>query len=612
MIQNWIHRIEEGGGLRYLKYGLVILFGAGLLVGYNLRGFKNMSNPEAMDTAQLARNLATHRGYNTLFIRPFSLYLVEKADADRNGPPTLGDTRDRGRIREQMHPDLVNPPVYPLLLAGLMKAQPKVRYQPAGTVPIWNRAGRFAIYEPDFLIGLFNEVLFFIAVVIVFFMARRLFDREAAWTSAGVFLGPDLFWRFSISGLSTMLLVLIFLGLSWCVVTLEKSAREGQRSPVILLSLAAAIGIIVGLGCLTRYSFGWLILPALFFMILFTGQHRVILCLTVLVAFAVVIGPWVMRNYRISHTPFGVAGYTIYEGTTYFPEHRLERSLEPDLTRIHYTQVWDKFITNFQTGLQEDLPKLGGSWVSAFFLVGLLVPYKNISLRRLRYFVLLCLPILLIAQSLGKTALSEDSPVINSENLLVIVAPMVIIFGISLFYVLLDQVNLPAIQFRYLIIGVFCAFICLPAIINFIAPRTNAVAYPPYYPPVIQKISGWMKENELIMSDIPWAVAWYGDRECIWLTLSAQKDFYDIHDYRKPIKAVYLTPVTMDARFLTQWVRADEHSWGSFVLDGFVKHEIPPDFPLRRAPAGFLPEQFFVTDFDRWRDTNVVNGIPSK
>jgi hypothetical protein len=611
MIQNWIHRIEEGGGLRYLKYGLIALFGAGLLVGYNLRGFKNMSNAEAMDAAQLARNIATHRGYNTLFVRPLSLYLVEKADAEKNGPPPVGDTRDRSRIRG-MHPDLANPPVYPLALACLMKADPKFRSQIAGSAKLWNRGGSFAMYEPDFLIGLFNQALFFVSVVAVFFLARRFFDSEVAWTSAGVFLGTDLFWRFSISGLSTMLLILIFIGLSWCLVALEKSAREGQGNPLFLIALAAAVGVIIGIGCLTRYSFGWLIIPVLLFLILFLGRHRVILALTVMAAFAVVVGPWCLRNYRISHTAFGVASYAIYETTTYFPEHQMERSLNPDLTRIRYTQVWFKFINNAQACLQEDLPKLGGSWVSAFFLVGLLVPYKNPSLRRLRYFVLFCLPVLLVAQALGKTALSEDNPVINSENLLVIVAPIIVVFGMSLFYVLLDQMQLPAREFRYLIIGVFCLLICAPALINFVQPRTNAVAYPPYYPPVIQKISGWMRENELMMSDIPWAVAWYGDRQCIWLTLNAQKDFFDVYDYRKPVKAVYMTPVTMDRRFLSQWVRADELSWGSFALEGMMKHEIPPYFPLHRAPSGFLPEQLFITDVDRWSQPGAASSIPSQ
>ena len=128
-----------------------------------------------------------------------------------------------------------------------------------------------------------------------------------------------------------------------------------------------------------------------------------------------------------------------------------------------HDQIWDKFITNLQACLQEDLPKLGGSWISAFFLVGLLLPYENLTLNRLRYFLLLCLLVLLAAQSLGKTALSEDNPVINSENLLVFVAPMVIVFGSSLFYILLDQMNLPGLSFAILIICSFLRRFYLPA-----------------------------------------------------------------------------------------------------------------------------------------------------
>jgi hypothetical protein len=121
-----------------------------------------------------------------------------------------------------------------------------------------------------------------------------------------------------------------------------------------------------------------------------------------------------------------------------------------------------------------------------------------------------------------------------------------------------------------------------------------------------------MKENELMMSDIPWAVAWYGRRQCIWLTLNAQADFFNVYDYQKPVKAIYLTPVTMDARFLSQWVRASEASWGSFALESMLKRELPPYFPLRRAPAGFLPEQLFITDIDRWSKPNAAAAIPSQ
>ena len=81
----------------------------------------------------------------------------------------------------------------------------------------WTRGGSFSIYPPDFWISLFNQFIFLIMVVMVFFLARQLFDSTVAWTSSAVFLGTDLLWRFSISGLSTMLAMLIFLALAWCL-----------------------------------------------------------------------------------------------------------------------------------------------------------------------------------------------------------------------------------------------------------------------------------------------------------------------------------------------------------------------------------------------------------
>jgi len=55
---------------------------------------------------------------------------------------------------------------------------------------------------------------------------------------------------------------------------------------------------------------------------------------------------------------------------------------------------------------------------------------------------------LIVVQALGRTALSDDSPDINSENLLVLLAPLVIVYGTSLFFLLLEQVALPFLQLR--------------------------------------------------------------------------------------------------------------------------------------------------------------------
>ena len=115
-------------------------------------------------------------------------------------------------------------------------------------------------------------------------------------------------------------------------------------------------------------------------------------------------------------------------------------------------------------------------------------------------------------------------------------------------------------------------------------PKTSPVAYPPYYPPDIQQTAGWMKENELMMSDVPWAVAWYGRRQCVWLTLNAQDEFNAINYWMKPVQALYLTPKTMDSRFVSDWVRAREHSWGSFILQVVTQNQIPPGFPCASRP----------------------------
>ncbi len=599
-LQDVIHKLEVGPGMRYLKTGLACLAVVALLVGYNWRSYRNFATQEAMDAAQVGRNLAEGNGYTTQFIRPFSLYLVKKRSEAKFGLVPPDKNADYAHIRGQ-HPDLANPPVYPCVLAALMKVLP-FKWT-VSTKPIWGRDGRFWRYEPDFLISLFNEVLFFAVIVLTFLLARRLFDLGVAWLSAILLLSCELLWRFSVSGLSTLLLLLIFMGLVWCLVFVEREAREPRWGSRGLLLVAAGAGLLVGLGTLTRYAFGWMIVPVMLFFIFFAGPRKAVLCLVAVAVFAVVLTPWVYRNYRICGVPFGTATFAVMEGTGIFPEHKLGRALEPNFNHpdMRLGTFTHKLLDNSRQILQNDLPRLGGSWLTPLFLAGLLLGFRNPAIRRLRYFLMMSLAMLVIVQAMGRTQLSDDSPELNSENLLVLLVPLIFVHGVSLFFLLLDQMKLLFRGLRYIVVGVFAFIMCLPMVFTFLPPRTIPVVYPPYYPPAIQQVSAWMKENELMMSDIPWAVAWYGNRQCIWTTLDAQAQFFAVNDLQKPVRALYLTPQTMDSRFLTQWVRAGEHSWGSFILDSMLRREIPPTFPLREAPSGFLPEQLFLTDWKRWK-----------
>jgi len=323
-----------------------------------------------------------------------------------------------------------------------------------------------------------------------------------------------------------------------------------------------------------------------------------------------VMAPWVARNLALSGTPFGTAGFAVLETTFLYPEYRLQRSLEPEFSHVILVPFWIKLMGNLRAIVQSDLPRIGGTWVSAFFLPGLLVRFVKPSTARVRYFLLACLPVVCIVQALGRTQISEESPDINGENLLILLAPMVLMYGVSLFFLLLDQVEIPALIFRHIITTVFVFFVSIPLLLIFLPPKTKPVVYPPYLPVAIQTVAGFMKESELIMTDIPWAMAWYGQRQAVWLTLRAvpdskdrnlHEDFFSINDYQKPIGALYLTPATMDSRFLSQWIQAGELSWGSFILQTVLLKEEPPSFPLRKAPPGWLPYQLLLTDWDRWR-----------
>jgi 4-amino-4-deoxy-L-arabinose transferase-like glycosyltransferase len=561
--QNLIHKLEVSGGMRWLKWPFIGLLLVLLVVGYNLRGYRNFSTQEAMDSAQMARNLAQGRGFTTEFIRPFSMFLVKRHYLERHGAPALGELPDMTQIKGP-HPDLANAPAYPVVLAGLMKVLPFQHGQSTAKT-FWTQSGRCYRYQPDFLISAFNQLLLLGVVVLVYLLARRLFDNSVAWLSALLVLGNELFWRFSVSGISTALLMLIFMALIWCLVLLEAETREPRYGAAGLLALAVGAGLLTGLGALTRYSFGWLILPVLLYLLLVTGSARVKTASAALAAFLVVLAPWIIRNYSVSGTPFGVAGYAVLQSSAIFPENSLLCNLEPNLANFRPVHLLLKLGNNLRPVLGEDLPTLAGGWLSALALVGLLLSFNSAPVSRLRNFILACLPVLVVAQALGRTQLTVDSPVINSENLLVLLAPLVLIYGVHLIFLLLSQFEAVMREIRLVILGAIAVFGCLPILLVFTkVQNTSPVCWPPYYPPVTQMVSDWTRADDLTVSDQPWAVAWYADRPCLWLTTAA--DFLTVNDLQRNIQALFLTSLTLNSKFSMQWLGKGDTAWGNIVL----------------------------------------------
>ncbi len=381
---------------------------------------------------------------------------------------------------------------------------------------------------------------------------------------------------------------------------MEELGRAETPNVRSMFMLAMGVGLMAGLGTLTRYAFGSVMVPVIIFIGLFGGPRRLGLAVASGLTWAVVLTPWIIRNVAVSGTWFGTAGYAFAENTFLYPDSSLMQSINPTLSLAAGIKPYAyKILPNLDTLFHTGIFSLGGGWLGMLFLVGLMLNFRNATAQRLRYFALMSLAVFMFAQALGKTPVSELSPILNTENLLVLLTPLVVIFGTAFFLILLEQLTLPAITVRYGIIALLVLVACQPLIAR-IMFKTAPISYPPYSPQEIQRVSGWTTPDALIMSDMPWAVAWYGQRQSVWLTLDTQDDFYALHKKIKPVQALYLTSLTMDGKFLSDWMQDGKQGWGNFVYKILKDQRLPDKFPLTKMPEGLFPMRVFLADQDRW------------
>ena len=85
-LQELIHKFEVGAGARTVRFVLMCVLVFGLAVLYDSIALRNLATSEAMDAAQLGRNLSQGKGFTTQFIRPLSLFLLARHQSDKDAP----------------------------------------------------------------------------------------------------------------------------------------------------------------------------------------------------------------------------------------------------------------------------------------------------------------------------------------------------------------------------------------------------------------------------------------------------------------------------------------------------------------------------------------------
>ncbi len=593
-IQAALFQIEMGRGKKIIQWGLLILLAAALGLIYSAGQFRGLNKRESMDMAQLARNIARGEGYTTYVIRPLSISALEQHGWAKTDP----------RLTNQ-HPDLYNPPLYPLVLAGLFKMLPPSAFK-------YDTADR--VYPPErWVILPFNQYFCLLpCVLIVFLWAKRLFDRRTAILAAVLMLFSDTLWSYGISGLPTNLLMLLLLLAVYCLFLADQRLNPpepagdepaGAVAPVRVsggvMALVLASAVLMGLCFLTRYLCGFLLVPMVIYVArVLRGRAAALWASVYIVVFLVVVTPWLVRNYQVSGSLLGIARYELIDRSGPFQGEALQRSYHPELKGAFSLRlITAKFLTGARSNLLTNLRLIGSDFLVFFFGVGLMYGFRRRDTSRLRGALLGLLAWAIVAMSLIGSDPERIGPEVSGGNLLVLLLPLVAIFGVAFFYLLLDRIPFRIKLTRGAAIGGFVLLNVAPMIFTLLPPRRPSFSYPPYMPPVTRFVADNFETNALACSDLPWAMAWNGDRRTVWLPISLN-EFYEINDFVAPKGFQYLmaTPYMLDQRPQSEVLMGEYKGWA-----GLMRGQVPQIFPLKAALA-LPPEngQILLADRPRW------------
>ena len=590
-IQTALFQIELGRGKRVIQWALLILVTAALSLIYTAGQFRGLNKRESIDMAQLARNLARGEGYTTHAIRPFSIWMLEQHGWVKNDPRLT-----------QHHPDLYNPPFYPFVLASVFKLLPAKIFK-------YDAADR--IYPPErWVILPFNQLCLLACVLIVFLWAKKLFDRRVAVVAAVLMLFSDTLWSYGVSGLPTNLLMLLLLLAMYCLFLADErlnppepaegepaAAPAGISVGIIVLVLASAV--LMGLCFLTRYLMGFLIVAmAIYAARVFRGRAAAMWAGVYVVVFLAVITPWLVRNHQASGSLLGIARYELINHTGPFQGESLWRSYRPELKgSFSLRTLTTKFLINARTNLVTNLRLIGSDFLVFFFSVGLMYGFRRPDTSRLRRVLLGLIALAIVAMSLIGSDPERVGPEISGGNLLVLLLPLVAIFGTAFFYLLFDRIPFRIKLTRGAAVSGFVLLNIAPMIFTLLPPRRAVFPYPPYLPPITRSVADFFDADTLGCSDLPWAMAWNGDRRTVWLPMSLE-EFYEIHDFVAPrgIQFMMLTPYMLDQRPQSEVLKGEYKGWA-----GLMRGQLPNIFPLKAITS--LPpdnEQVLLADRVRW------------
>jgi 4-amino-4-deoxy-L-arabinose transferase-like glycosyltransferase len=404
-----------------------------------------------------------------------------------------------------------------------------------------------------------------------FFLASRIFDRRIALLSTAFVLLADQFWQFSLSGLPQMLLLFLFSCAAWVLAVAIRANREGRGT----IGLLTVLGVFLGLMALTHPLTLWISAAVGVFCALYFRARFPRFLIPVVVCLAL-FSIWIVRDFHVTRTPFGISPFAWLDGLS-LSESGWMRELEPDITRVSVSEfrkrAQEEF--NYQVGSLSTL--LGGVIIAPLFFVSLLHRFKRDETEVFKWAILLMWLFVLS----GAVLIGINHQNVSANQIHILFGPLMTCYGLAYVLVCWKRIQPQGAIFGTLFMTLLLSVTGLPALFGFL-PGNPPLQFPPYLPPFMQIFASWTKPDEIIASDMPWAVAWYSDRKSLWLPMKLKTltEFYDMHTLGAPIAGIYLTPVSRDLRYASEICNGEYKEWLPLIL--------PDQKALEHFPLNFL------------------------
>lgn len=465
--------------------------------------FPGLRNPEALDFAQLGRNLAGGRGFTTFFLRPLGL--------------THGDN-------PLAQPEVVHGPLFPLCLAVAFAA----------------------LGAKDGVAAGVSAAFFVLSVPAIYFLGKRTFGPRVGAISAGVFALNSLTLEYATSGLPLTLSILLEICL---MLTLGRVVARPQRAPSgetqetsasnakpnasfpfvpLLLS-----GLLTALLYLNDPMYVWMLPVVVTLAAVSLKQKRPLGIALLLLPMVFPAGIWMVRSTLLTGNPiFGLRGSEVWMSTRIYPGLSSYRMLPSEITRnpALLQEILRKTMLGLGTVL-DAWPQVGGNWVLVFFLPSLFFRLSDPVCNLLRKVVLYSF----LAVTLGMMLFHIEMPV------LVTFMPTMLVFAVAYLTFLAQQAQLErAATIRMgLALGTLLLY---PLIRNlFLEDKPQPVREREAALALAKK----SRPDDVVLTDQPWTIAWYSNRPAVFVPLTDEK----VNDLRQQFKQIRWLFLSQDAGY---------------------------------------------------------------